>query len=43
VVEVGLNKISIDRFREILASRDRRLAGKMAPPQGLYLMEVLYG
>ena len=42
VIEVGLSKISIDRFREILESRDRRLAGKMAPPQGLYLMEVRY-
>jgi len=42
VVEVGLSKISIDRFREIFESKDRRLAGKMAPPQGLYLMEVRY-
>ena len=42
VIEVGLSKISIDTFREILESRDRRLAGKMAPPQGLYLMEVRY-
>ncbi len=42
VVEVGLSKISTDRFREIFESRDRRLAGKMAPPQGLYLMEVRY-
>jgi len=42
VIEVGLSKISIDMFGEILESRDRRLAGKMAPPQGLYLMEVRY-
>lgn len=42
VVEAGLGRIAIDRFKEILCARDRRLAGIKAPPQGLFLMEVIY-
>lgn len=42
VVEVGLGKMSCERFREIFASRDRRLAGIKAPAQGLFLMDVKY-
>ena len=42
VVEVGLGKISLERFKEIFASRDRRLAGFKAPAQGLFLMDVKY-
>jgi tRNA pseudouridine38-40 synthase len=42
VVQAGLGKITIDRFREILYAKDRRLAGVKAPPQGLFLVEVKY-
>lgn len=42
VVEAGLGKIDVDRFREILASKDRRNAGIKAPAQGLFLVKVLY-
>jgi tRNA pseudouridine38-40 synthase len=42
VVEVGLGKMSVDRFKEILEARDRRLAGIKAPPQGLFLVKVSY-
>ena len=42
VIEAGLGKISFDRFKEILNSRDRRLAGVKAPAQGLFLVEVKY-
>lgn len=42
LVEVGLGRISIERFREILLARDRRAAGATAPPQGLFLMQVEY-
>jgi len=31
-----------DRMREIIASGNRRLAGPTAPPQGLYLVNVVY-
>lgn len=42
VVEAGLGKISCGRFKEIFASKDRRLAGIKAPAQGLFLMHVKY-
>ena len=42
MVRVGLGKITLERFKEIFASGDRRQAGTSAPPQGLYLDEVFY-
>jgi tRNA pseudouridine38-40 synthase len=42
VVEVGLGKRDFDSFGRIFESKDRRLAGMKAPPQGLYLVNVLY-
>ncbi|MBU0992805.1 MAG: tRNA pseudouridine(38-40) synthase TruA [Proteobacteria bacterium] len=42
LVDVGLGKTSIERFREILFAKDRREAGQTAPPHGLFLMHVDY-
>lgn len=42
LVEVGFGKIEPDAIPDILASRDRRKAGRTAPAQGLYLVEVYY-
>jgi tRNA pseudouridine38-40 synthase len=42
LVDVGLDKITPDDFRRILASRDRSLAGITAPARGLFLIEVKY-
>ena len=42
LVDVGLEKTTPAQFSEILDSRDRRMAGMKAPPQGLFLMEVNY-
>ena len=42
LVDVGWGKITPARFKEILDSRDRQMAGIKAPPQGLFLMEVNY-
>ena len=42
LVGVGAGKVSIEQFRKILESADRRKAGRTAPPQGLCLMEVRY-
>ncbi len=42
LVEVGLGRLKSDEVKRILASKDRRLAGKTAPPQGLFLVEVYY-
>ena len=39
---VGLHKITPDRFKEVLASRDRAQAAATAPAQGLFLVQVLY-
>ena len=42
LVEVGLGRFSPDEVERMLNSRDRTLAGRTAPPQGLYLVEVHY-
>jgi len=42
LLEVGLGKISINKFEEIVDSKNRSLAGISAPAQGLYLKQVLY-
>lgn len=42
IVNVGLGKTSIEKFREIFYSKDRKKAGATAPAQGLYLKEVNY-
>lgn len=43
LMEVGEGKREISTIPELLASRDRRLAGPSAPPQGLCLLQVRYG
>ena len=40
--EVGRGKLSPEGFRERLEARDRSLAGTSAPPQGLFLEEIVY-
>jgi len=42
LIEVGRGRITIDRFEEILNSRDRSQAEATAPPHGLCLMRVNY-
>ena len=42
LLEVGSGRMGVDGFREVLASGDRRLAGRKAPPQGLFLVAVNY-
>jgi tRNA pseudouridine38-40 synthase len=42
LVEVGRGKRPPEDVAAILAGRDRKLAGMTAPPQGLFLKEVIY-
>lgn len=42
LVEVGLDKRPPDSLKTILYARDRSAAGKTAPPQGLFLVQVDY-
>jgi tRNA pseudouridine38-40 synthase len=41
-VDVGLNKIKLDEFKEIIESKDRQKASGSAPAKGLYLSKVIY-
>ena len=43
LVQVGRGREPIAFAADVLASRDRRLAGPTAPPQGLYLLRVNFG
>lgn len=42
MVEVGAGRIKPDGVEEILKAKDRRKAGRCAPPQGLCLLRVNY-
>ncbi|MBI5043521.1 MAG: tRNA pseudouridine(38-40) synthase TruA [Nitrospirae bacterium] len=42
LIEVGTGKLLPSRIDSILKAKDRRLAGKTAPPHGLYLVKVIY-
>ena len=40
---VGLNKLDVPGFHDILNAKDRSLAAATAPPHGLFLIKVQYG
>lgn len=42
LVDVGLHKVSLMDFRQIIASRDRSNAGFSVPAKGLFLTEIIY-
>lgn len=42
MVNVGLEKITLDEFQTIIESKDRNKAGFSVPAQGLYLTEIEY-
>jgi len=42
LVEVGLGKRTPEEFPSIISARNRSAAGKTAPPQGLFLIQVDY-
>src|SRR5277367_2472695 len=43
LMQIGQGKIPLAKVADILASRDRRVAGMTAPAHGLVLWEVFYG
>jgi tRNA pseudouridine38-40 synthase len=42
LVEVAYGRFSPEQIQKIISSRDRRMAGMTAPPEGLYLNKVNY-
>ena len=42
LIRVGENKLSPEKIKEILESKDRTKSGKTAPAEGLYLVDVKY-
>jgi len=42
LIDVGLGKISYDKFIEIIESKDRTKAGFSVPAEGLYLTRIIY-
>lgn len=42
LVDVGLGKIEPEEITQIIEAKDRNLAGKTLPPNGLYLVSVKY-
>ncbi len=42
LLDVGSGKISLEKFKSILKSKDRKRAGMNVPPEGLYLISVKY-
>jgi tRNA pseudouridine38-40 synthase len=42
LVEVGLGRFNTNEIVKILRAKDRSMAGKTAPPHGLYLLSVTY-
>ncbi len=42
LVEVGRGKLTITEVREIIAAKDRGLAGASAPAEGLFLADISY-
>ena len=42
LVEVGMEKIQPEKIKEIIEMGKRENAGKTLPPNGLYLVKVMY-
>lgn len=42
LLEVGKGRLTLEQVSEILAAKDRKRAAAAAPPQGLFLIQVLY-
>ena len=43
LLEVGLGKLDLEGFRQIVEARDRGKAGTSVPARGLFLVDIGYG
>jgi tRNA pseudouridine38-40 synthase len=43
LIDVAAGKIPLEEIPKMFAARDRKKGGSAAPPQGLFLMQVIYG
>ena len=42
MIEIGQARMSLEQFDQLIRARDRNRAGRAAPANGLYLVEVTY-
>ena len=42
LLEVGAGRLSVDAFEKVILSKNRKMAGRAVPADGLFLMEVNY-
>jgi tRNA pseudouridine38-40 synthase len=42
MIEIGQERMSLEQFEQIILARDRNRAGRAAPANGLYLVDVTY-
>ena len=42
LIEVGLKKMSVEEFRQVIASKSRQNTRASAPAAGLFLWDVVY-
>jgi tRNA pseudouridine38-40 synthase len=42
MIEVGLEKITIEQFKKVIEDKDRTKAGTSVPGHGLFLVNVSY-
>jgi tRNA pseudouridine38-40 synthase len=42
LLEVGEGRMTVDAFEQIIRGKDRRMAGRAVPPEGLFLTRVQY-
>ena len=42
MLDIGTERITSEDFQKIIEGKDRKLAGQAAPPEGLFLNEVVY-
>jgi tRNA pseudouridine38-40 synthase len=41
-VEIGIKKMNLNEFEELIIAKDRCRAGKSAPAKGLFLADIEY-